>query len=465
MANGALEVTERAVSVWVVGLTEKLTKEGIQPKLVTTAYTAAETHPSFIPTSEIHSSNINDQTWRLKNGSILTFKTADAGREVFQSAARDVVAFDEICEWEVYKEATFRVPGGNRRMLIRLAATLLPPLGVAGGVSWYYPQKIKPWWAAGNKENSLTNPSDMLDIFTMGIRDNPNIHPDEIRRLEEIFPVGSLERRIRLDGELLPSIGGTLAYTSFNRQIHVDSRVTPDNRDTRAPLCLCVDFNVSPCIWVIGQYIDNIWYFFDEIAMDECKIPDMVEEFRRRYPTHGAKLYIYGDQTGTNRSVQTGKSTYYLISEGLKGYPVPVEIKLPERNPPVVDRLNAVNRKMSGSNGQVGVVFGPYCEESIADCEEVLRDPKGGIKKTHHMESPYARRTHAMDAIGYAIAFVDPVPRFVASDRRLIHMPRPGYLGQGGRNGNNAAPPSSYDMDGRMRFGRAGGVLPPRRYQ
>src|SRR6267142_287599 len=266
-ANGRIEIIDRAVSIWVIGLSERLVKEGIQAKIVTTAYTASETHPAFIPASEIDSWNINEQTWRLKNGSIVGFKSADAGRDVFQSAARDLVAFDEICEWEVYKEATFRVPGGKRRLLIRLAATLLPPLGMAGGVSWFYPEKIKPWWAEGNKENRQGNPHKHLDLFTMGIRDNPYINLEEIERLESIFPPGSLERRIRLDGELLPSIGGTIAYVAFNRQIHVDSNVIPEHLDQRFPLALCVDFNVSPCIWEVGQLIDNTWYFFDEICM------------------------------------------------------------------------------------------------------------------------------------------------------------------------------------------------------
>lgn len=465
--NGnSIEIIDRAMSIWVIGLTEKLIKEGIQAKMVTTAYTAAETHPAFIPPSEIDSWNINDQTWRLKNGSMIGFKTADAGRDVFQSAARDLVAFDEICEWEVYKEATFRVPGGGRRLLIRLAATLLPPVGVAGGVSWYYPQKIKPWWAAGNKENQINNPHPYLDIFTMGIRDNPHINREEIQRLEDMFPPGSLERRIRLDGELLPSIGGTLAYTAFNRNMHLDANIIPENRDARTPLCLCVDFNVAPCIWVVGQRINDTWYFFDEIKMDQCNIPGMVEEFRRRYPTHGAPLWIYGDQTGAVRSPQTGKSHYYLMQEGFKGYPVPVEIRLPTTNPLVSDRLNAVNRSLMGINGRIGVVVGPRCEDLLADFDEVLRDPRGGIKKTHHPESPYYLRTHASDAVGYAIAYTDPVPQFIANSNRLRHIPSPGYNGRGGMmSGSGGSPPKSYDADSRLRRSPGGGIMPPRRYQ
>jgi hypothetical protein len=459
--QGRLAITDRAVSIWVIGLSERLVREGIQPKLVTTAYTASETHPAFIPPSEIAGCNINDQTWKLKNGSILSFKTAEAGRDVFQSAGRDLVAFDEICDWEVYKEATFRAPGGNRRLMIRLAATLLPPLGMAGGISWYYPEKIKPWWAQGNKENRPTNNHPHMAIFTMGIRHNKNIAREEIERLEAMFPPGSLEAKIRLDGELLASIGGTLAYPAYNREIHYDANCTPESIDNRLPLRLCVDFNVTPCVWTIGQKWDHLWRFTDEISLDNCNIGQMVDVFRTRYPTHGAPLYIHGDQTGAMKSVQSGVSHYYLMQEALNGYPVPVQLMLPTRNPPVVDRLNAVNRQLSGPDGRIGLLFGPRMEEAMADCEEVLRDPRGGIKKVNDQSNPYFRRTHAMDTIGYAIAFADPVPRNASVERFVRSIPTPGYLGKGGRRAGAGMPSNSY-YAGRLRMGKSGGMLPPR---
>jgi hypothetical protein len=462
-SGGKLAVADRAVSIWVVGLTEKLIKEGIQPKIVTTAYTAAETHPAFIPPSEIEGWNINDQTWRLKNGSLLTFKSADAGRDVFQSAARDAVLFDEICEWEVYKESTFRVAGGQRRLMIRLAATLLPPLGQAGGVSWYFPHKIKPWWSSGNKENTPDgqNPDPHLDIFTMGMRENPSISREEIARLESMFPPDSPERRIRIDGELLQTVGGTLAYGSYTPALHRDARITPSNLDYRFPICLMVDFNVTPCVWEIGQYIDNCWFIFDEIRMDNAKIDVMVAEFRARYPHHGAPIRIYGDWSGRAKSPQSSQSNYYLMQEAFRGYPAPIEIRVPTSgNPPVRDRLNAMNRQLLGIDGKVGLVIGPACVELDADFCEVLRAPDGGILKTRNADNPYFMRTHASDAVGYCVAYENPVPVFSHVDRRTMrHIPQANHANEQ----RAGAPPSSYNADGRLRFSAGRGVLPPRR--
>lgn len=467
--GGKLAIADRAMSVWVVGLTEKLCKEGIQPKIVTTAHTAVETHGAFIPPAEIEGFNVNEQTWRLKNGSLVTFKSADAGPGVFQSVQRDLVLFDEIPQdYNVYKEASMRVGGDQRKLLIRLCATLLPPAGMAGGVSWYFPQRIKPWWANCNKENTPNsqNPDKFLDIFSMGLRHNTHISRDEIERMESMYAPDDPERRIRIDGELLGTIGGSVAYRAYNPQIHRDPKITPENRDYRHPLCLMVDFNVTPCIWEIGQYIDNCWFVFDEIRMDNCDIPTMVGDFRSRYPHHGAEVKIYGDWAGKARSPQSGKSNYYIMAEAFKGYPGPVRQYIPESgNPPVRDRINAVNRQLMGLDGRVGIVIGPACVELDADFTEVLRSPDGGILKTKNSQSPYFYRTHASDAVGYAVSYVNPVPVFTATERKHFSMPRPGYLGKGGNAGSGqmGAPPPSYDMNGRMRFAPGGGVRPPRR--
>lgn len=465
-SGGRLAIADRAMAIWVVGLTEKLMKEGIQPKLVRTAYTAAETHPAFIPDVEIEGANINDQTWRLKNGSFITFKTADAGPSVFQSTARDLIAFDEICAYDVYKEASMRVAAG-RRLLIRLAATLLPPPGMPGGVSWYFPQKIKPWWKAGNKENTpnAQNPDKFLEIFSMGLRHNSHIPLEEIERMESLYAPDDPEGRIRINGELLETIGGVRAYPYYNQGIHFDAKITPENRDYRTPLLLCVDFNVTPCVWEIAQIIDGVWYVFDEIRMDNCDIPSMVRMFRERYPHHGAEVRIYGDWSGKARSPQSGKSNYYIMAEEFKGYPAPVRQYIPEKgNPPIKDRLNAVNRQLIGPNGRVGLVIGPACVELDADFSEVQKANDGTIKKSKKADDPYFMRTHSSDALGYGIAYVNPVPQFIAGERKAFSFPQPGYLGKGGTRGMQRAgdPPPGY-TEGRLRFSGGRGVMPPRR--
>ena len=50
-----------------------------------------------------------------------------------------------------------------------------------------------------------------------------------------------------------------------------------------------------------------------------------------------------------------------------------------------------------------------YNTHFIADLEQVLRDSRGGIKKSHDRKDPYYRRTHISDALGYWVVKDEPV--------------------------------------------------------
>jgi hypothetical protein len=74
----------------------------------------------------------------------------------------------------------------------------------------------------------------------------------------------------------------------------------------------------------------------------------------------------------------------------MRTYPVPLRLKVPEANPLVSMRVNAVNRLLRGEQGAVHVRIDPSCPELIADLEQVLRDGQK-IKKTSRRSDPYFR--------------------------------------------------------------------------
>jgi len=104
-------------------------------------------------------------------------------------------------------------------------------------------------------------------------------------------------------------------------------------------------------------------------------------------------------------------------------------MKIPEKNPGVIDRINAVNVICSGPQSQINLEVDPECEELITDLEQVLGDGKQGIKKTFNKKDPYYRRTHTSDALGYWICFEAPVVDKKWDDQTTesIKMPRPSY--------------------------------------
>jgi phage terminase large subunit-like protein len=94
-------------------------------------------------------------------------------REV-QGLTRDWVHLDEEPPKPIFEEIVARV-GAGRGLRVFISATLLPPEGMAGGISWLYEELIRPW-------QSGTRPD--VAVFGASIYDNPQLGRDEIARLE-----------------------------------------------------------------------------------------------------------------------------------------------------------------------------------------------------------------------------------------------------------------------------------------
>jgi phage terminase large subunit-like protein len=415
-----VEIVERPgpTSGWAISRTYPNSIEVIQPKFFANGYAVDPGHAPFIPEREIDSWSATNQLLKLKNGNMVGFKSAEGETMRLAGAAKDWILFDEEPPEAIYEECVIRV-GGGRKLLVFGAATLLPPEGTLGGVSWLYERKVKPWQAGRSVG---------LHIFGASIYDNPYINEIEVRRLESLYPEGSAARAIRLDGEFRPGMQGTRAYSAFDRRIHV--RPQPA-LSARRPLVWALDFNVEPMITIIGQMEGRLFRVYRELVLDDsASVEDMVELFKRIVPEHYGPIWVYGDATGRNRHASTGRSEYALLMNYMGGYGSPVTVKVPEKNPFVADRVNAVNSALRGPNGEISVEIDPSCEELIDDLEQVQRDSKGGVRKTSDRKDRYYRRTHASDALGYWICYERPVrveSRVHYGVQPLTHAREPSY--------------------------------------
>jgi len=411
----------RPTSGWVISLDFPSSRDIIQPKYFDNGVAVATGHLPFIPAREIKEWRVSDQILKLRNGSIIGFKSCDSGRPKFQGADKDWVQFDEEPPKDIYEETVIRI-GSGTKLRVFGTCTLLPPEGQLGGVSWLYNDIAVP----------STEGTGRARVFTSSIYDNPHLDTAEIRRLESIYPEGSASRRIRLEGELLPGLSGARAYHGFDRRVHV----VDDNFQVahRRPLCWAWDFNVEPMVSLVGQRVGNTYRVVREFVMDEGNIPDMCQWFKQAFPHHGAEVLIYGDSTGKRRTGQTGASDYTTIMNQMRSYSAPVKLVVPEENPHVPDRINAINHLFKDESGEIRLLVDESCKELIRDLEQVLRDPRGGLKKTTNRKDPYFRRTHTSDALGYWIAYEEPVEAVVAKRRHIEPVPLPAYAFSGSRN-------------------------------
>lgn len=401
---------------WVISATGAASRSVVQPKLFNNGMTGGRA--PLIPDREVKDFNKNEQILYLNNGSVIEFKSAEMSTLSLAGAGLDWILIDEEIDKYKYDELVIRVEGG-RRLVIFGACTLLPPEGQVGGVSWLFPEKIKPW---------IENQHRDYKLFGWSIYDNPYILPEEIKRLESKYPVGSVERQIRLEGEWLPGLQGARAYTSFDSRIHV--RPQPPI-EPRRPILWTWDFNVEPMASLVIQRDGDVFRVKREFVIDtDASIDQMVAWFREVIPGHHGEVWIYGDATGRHRNdgIPGAKSEFTLILNLMRTYGSPVRLKVPESNPLIGDRINAVNSAMRDEEGVARIEIDPSCVELIDDLEQVLRDQRGGLKKSRVRTDPYFRRTHTSDALGYFIVYERPVRVKTILNRVTNAIRNPGYF-------------------------------------
>ncbi len=216
--------------------------------------------------------------------------------------------------------------------------------------------------------------------------------PDDYERLESSYDPKFYEQEVK--GEYLNSRADRV-YHCFNRAVHlIETRYDP-----HLPLLWSLDFNVSPMSSVILQKKGRGLVVIDEIVLNRATTMEACMEFENRYGGHAAGLDIFGDASGQN-SHTTGTSDYntlqtFLLKAGFRN----ANQRVPKSNPSVLDRVRKVNALLTNAAGEVRLEVSSNCKELIKDFEEVLFKPDSGV--IDKLRDPL--RTHASDALGYAI--------------------------------------------------------------
>jgi hypothetical protein len=91
-----ISVWDRATSGLVVSVSFLNSRDVIQPLYFDNGMAARGTVTAFIPPRECAEWSVTDQVLKLKNGSVITFRSADRGREKFQVLTRDWMHVDVI---------------------------------------------------------------------------------------------------------------------------------------------------------------------------------------------------------------------------------------------------------------------------------------------------------------------------------------------------------------------------------
>lgn len=193
-----------------------------------------------------------------------------------------------------------------------------------------------------------------------------------------------------------------------------------------SPLCLSLDFNVNPGMHgLIGQYdsIADMFTYAAELHAPRMSLPECCDAFAAWHARNGAKwpeVWVYGDASGGSGSAATGATSCYdIIRDRFTRAGIRFRIKVPASNPPVIDRLAAVNDAIRDAAGVPHVRVHRGCERLLTDLREMRAGADGKPDKSN------AKLSHASDAAGYQIHYVRPAGGPIKIPRGRMVFGRP----------------------------------------
>ena len=241
------------------------------------------------------------------------------------------------------------------------------------------PEGFRWMWNTFGSDEAKQRPDRQL--IKMRTADNPHLPPDFIERLEANYDPSLL--RAYLDGEFVNLTTGQV-YDRFDRAKHVTATM-PDI--TREPVRVGIDFNVGNMSAVIAVRLNNGLLVIDEIA-GAHDTDALAQEIRRRHPQQ--QIYIYPDASGGSRSTNASQTDIQILeSYGMSN-------QSPRSNPPVRDRVAAVQALLENGKGQVRLQVTQGCRRVIECLELQCYSDKGEPDKDAGFD-------HMNDALGYLV--------------------------------------------------------------
>jgi hypothetical protein len=230
-------------------------------------------------------------------------------------------------------------------------------------------------------------------LIKMRTADNPHLPPDFIERLQANYDPQLL--RAYLDGEFVNLTTGQL-YDRFDRIKHVREDIAPiEDEET---ILVGIDFNVGNTNAALAVRRGRELFFFDEIA--GAHDTDAIgQELRRRYPH--ARILGYPDASGANRSTNSSRSDVAILAS------YDISNMSPKANPPIRDRVAAVQAALENGKGETRLWVHPKCRKLIECLELQSYNERGEPDK----EAGY---DHMNDAAGYLVHRVFEVGRATA---------------------------------------------------
>lgn len=252
--------------------------------------------------------------------------------------------------------------------------------------------------------------------FVKAVRDNPetaayyglvqastyenaaNLPVDYIPSLLSSYPPQLIEAYI--SGQFVNLVSGTV-YHAYDRSLNgCDDRLNSDAE----PLFVGMDFNVGKMAAVVHVKRNGAPRAVDEIT-GGYDTPDMIRQIKERYWKYedgeykkSREISVYPDSSGgSRRSVNASETDIALLRDAGFG------VFAPAANPPVKDRINAMNGMLCNASGGRRYLINTEMCPVYSEClEQQAWNAQGEPDKSHDLD-------HLPDAGGYFISHDYPI--------------------------------------------------------
>lgn len=183
-----------------------------------------------------------------------------------------------------------------------------------------------------------------------------------------------------------------------------------DSISKHLPIVLGPDFNLNPMGWAVGQFRGQDIYWFDEIYREHSNTQDATRAFIEKYRKNELtqEVTICGDATAkAGQRAAAGKSDYDILCAMLTEAGVPWKNLTPDSNPPVKDRVNAVNAKLLSAAGTIHMWHHPRCKMLARDWMRTKWKETKGLEID---SGPKKDLGHISDGAGYPTVKLAPIP-------------------------------------------------------
>lgn len=241
---------------------------------------------------------------------------------------------------------------------------------------------------------------DLYGLVQASTYDNElNLPDDYIPSLMESYPPQLIQAY--LEGKFVNLTSGTV-YHPYDRKLNGCSDVLAAGE----PLHIGMDFNVGKMSAVTHVYRDGLPRAIDELTK-VFDTPEMIQKIKERYWRYDGNSYnktceilVYPDASGDSRkSVNASTTDIALLQQA--GF----HVKAPEANPPVKDRVNAMNAMFCNAQGERRYLVNADKCPTYADClEQQVWADNGEPDKSQGND-------HSNDAAGYFIHQRFPIIR------------------------------------------------------